>query len=378
MTTQAQAVNAAIPFPLEHSAEIGWADALLLRLVSTTIRRYNEAAKAPAAAKAAATEEGCGKPILRGSALFSAFAGGCVGIVSTGGALLTANTQGMGALVAVPAAMLSAALDASLRLITHTHVACRLAGCVGLRFHADDPADVWALFKLVQDSAEVPEEQERPGATLARFARADVEGAAQGLAARRFGESLARGVVPFVGIVTSALTDYRATHRLGETVLRYVRYRAAFERVLSDERLSPAKARLFEGLWFLFEADGRLRPEETALLFTFLRGCETDMSVGLDERLADPIGWYVRLGEVPPSARVPFYHALEIGAAVDARASLRERRLLAHAAEALGVRFDEARLERMIHEMHERGMLSPELSADGLVRAAEVRGRKAA
>ncbi|MDI3290804.1 hypothetical protein [Polyangium sp. 15x6] len=378
MTAQApSAVTAAIPFPLERSAEIGWADALLLRLVSTTIRRYNESAGDAGPAATGATEAGCGKSILRGGATFSALAGGCVGLVSTGGALFTAGTQGIGALVAVPAAALSAALDAALRLVTHTYTACRLAGCVGLRFDADDPADVWALFKLVQGAEQAPEEQERPGADLARLARTDVEGAAQGLAARLFGESLVRGLVPFVGIVASSVANYQATRTLGRTVLRYVRYRAAFDRVLSDERLVPAKDRLFEGLWFLFEADGRLRPEETALLFTLLRGCDPESSIGLDERLADPIGWYTRLGEIPPSARAPFYHALEIGASVDERASIRERKLLAHAAEALGVRFDEARLERMIHEMHERGLLSSELSPEGLVQMEEL-GRKAA
>ncbi|MDI1484536.1 hypothetical protein [Polyangium sp. y55x31] len=378
MTTQAPSgATAAIPFPLERSAEIGWADALLLRLVSITIRRYNESAGEAGPAATAATEAGCGKSIIRGGATFSALAGGGVGLVATGGALFTAGTQGVGALVAVPAATLSAALDAALRLVTHTYTACRLAGCVGLRFDANDPADVWAIFKLVQGAEQAPEEQDRPGTDLARLARTDVEGAAQGLAARLFGQSLVRGLVPFVGIVASSVTNYRATRKLGRTVLRYVRYRAAFDRVLSDERLVPAKDRLFEGLWFLFAADGRLLPEETALLFTFLRGCEAESSVGLDERLADPIGWYMRLGEVPAPARAPFYHALEIGAAVDARASIRERKLLAHAAEALGVRFDEARLEKMIHEMHERGMLSAELSPEGLMQM-EQRERKAA
>ncbi|MDC0744569.1 hypothetical protein [Polyangium mundeleinium] len=369
---------AALPFPLERSDEIGWADEFLLRLVSTTIRRYNEAAdEAGPSAATGVTEAGRGKAIIRGGALFSALAGAGAGLVSTGGALFTAGTEGVGALVALPATALGAALDAALRLVTQTYTACRLAGCVGVRFDPDDPADVWALFKLVQGAEQAPEEQDRPGAALARLARTDLEGATQGLAARLFGGSLARSFVPFVGIVASSVTNYLGTRRLGQTVLRYVRYRAAFDRVLADERLSPVKDRLFEGLWFLFEADGWLRPEETALLFTFLRGCETDISIGLDERLADPIGWYLRLGDVPSPARGPFYHALEIGAAVDARASLRERELLARAAEALGVHFDEARLERMIHEMHESGMLSSELSADGLTQREE-RGRKAA
>ncbi|XYI04299.1 hypothetical protein ACMHYB_00350 [Sorangium sp. So ce1128] len=54
-------------------------------------------------------------------------------------------------------------------------------------------------------------------------------------------------------------------------------------------------------------------------------------------------------------------------AAVDKRASLRERRLLAHAASALGVEHDEARVDRMIQELEEIGVLRQERSPAGVV-----------
>ena len=41
------------------------------------------------------------------------------------------------------------------------------------------------------------------------------------------GESVARNVIPFVGIATSAVTNFLVTRRLGNTVRRYMRYERA-------------------------------------------------------------------------------------------------------------------------------------------------------
>jgi hypothetical protein len=357
--------SSAIPFPLSQKGDLSWADELLLRLVSATIRRYNERPREASIATAqGVTEAGRGRALVRKTALLSAGAGAAAGLVATGGALFTAGTAGAGALLAAPAALVGAAADTALRLVMHAHMACRLADLFDLRFDPDEPADVWAIFSLALGHEDTPVESDHPGERLGQFARIDLNEFAQGLGGRLFGASLLRTVIPFVGVVSSSVTNYTTTRRLGEAVRRYVRYRAAFDRVLADKHLEPARDRLFEGLWFLFVADGRLKPEETALLSTFLRGCSSGSLTGLDERLADPVGWYLKLGEIPEAARVIFYHALEIGAAVDKSASLRERKLLEHAASALGLRYDEARLERMMRELDAVGMLFEQVSAE--------------
>ncbi|UQA55514.1 hypothetical protein [Polyangium aurulentum] len=355
----------AIPFPLGASRDLSWADELLLKLVSATIRNYNERPDAPSIATAqGVTEAGHGRALVRKTALLSAGAGATSGLISTGGAALAAGTAGVGALVAAPASVLGAAADTVLRVVMHTRMACKLADLFDLRFDPDEPADVWAIFSLALGNEDTPAEAERPGERLEHLAQVDLTEFAKGLGGRLFGASLLRSVIPVVGVISSSVTNYTVTKRLGETVRRYVRYRAAFDRVLSDKRLGPARDRLFEGLWFLFVADGRLKPEETALLSTLLRGCPPSSHARLDERLADPIGWYLKLGEIPEEARVIFYHALEIGAAVDKIATLRERKLLQRAAEALGLRYDEARLERMMRELDAVGMLFEQVSTE--------------
>jgi len=342
------------------------------------IRKYNESpdrALDPTAYDA--TYAGNGGPIIRRSALLSALTGGGVGAVATGGAMFAAASQAPGAILSVTATTASVAADATLQLVLHTYMACRLAGLVGLRFNHNDPADVWALFLLVRRAKQAPVERDRPGAELSRIAHLNPAQYMQGIAARLFGDSLVREAVPFVGIVTASVTNYQIAQKLGRTVLRYVRYRAAFDRVLRDKRLQSVRDRLFEGLWLVFEADGRLKPEETALLFTFFRDTGVEVSATLDEHLADPIGWYLQLEQIAPEAREPFYHALEIGAAVDHSVSFRERKLLEHAAERLGQRYDHQRIERMIREIGEHGILSEDLPGSDMPASSQVKPQAA-
>ena len=75
------------------------------------------------------------------------------------------------------------------------------------------------------------------------------------------------------------------------------------------------------------------------------------------------MAWLERLAEIPEPSRAAFYYALEVSAAVDKRASLRERKLLRHAARALGLTVDEGHLDRMIRELDARGVLQAERGA---------------
>jgi Asp-tRNA(Asn)/Glu-tRNA(Gln) amidotransferase C subunit len=363
----AAAAAAAIPIERASSPFDEW----LLRMVSAVIRWHNEGPPRATIARAeGVTEAATGHAIIRRAALFSALGGGATGMVATGATLLAAETQGMGAIVTAPVAALSIAAETVLRLLTHVKMACELGDLFEVRFDADSPADVWALFSLSFGREQSTAEEDDPAARLLRMARVDFTDTARGLATRLLGEGLARNVVPFVGVISSSVTNWTVTNRLGDTVRRFVRYRRAFDGVMRDERLKPCFDRLVEGIWFVFVADGRLRTEETALLSALLRRTTSAGQEGLSERLDDLIGWFERLDEVPKTARRPFFHALEIAAVVDKTVSLRERKILQHVAQAFGLPYDEKRLARMTRELSKLGMLLEQVSSE---KAAHLR-----
>ncbi|WP_437275362.1 hypothetical protein WME90_29420 [Sorangium sp. So ce375] len=333
-------------------------DTWLEELLSHAVRRYNQRPRpASISASTGVTEPTDACAVIRRACVRSALAGGATGALSTGAAVATAQTDGLGGLVAIPAAALALGGETVLRLLLHVRMLCELADLFGLRFDPDEPADVWGLLALTFGVVEHPQDTDDPAATLARSARARGSGVAKQLAARLAGESVARNLVPVLSVASSSITSWVVTRRLGDTARRYLRYRRAFSGPLCDEALRPHLDRLFDGLWFIFTADGRLTPEETALLALVLGQLPASARAGLNERLADDIAWIERLRAVPEGARAPLLRALEVAAAMDKVASLRERKLLAHAAAALGLRVDEAGIARMIREFEEIGTL---------------------
>lgn len=333
-------------------------DAWLAEVLSRAVRRYNRRPR-PAAISASSgvTEPTDAHAVIRRACIGSALAGGATGALSTGAAVATAETNGLGGLVAIPAAMLAMGAETVLRLLLHVRMLCELADLFGRRFDPDEPADVWALLALSFGVVEHPQDTDDPAGVLVRAARGRSSEVAKQLAARLAGESVARNLVPVLSVASSSITSWVVTRRLGDTARRYLRYRCALDEALGDETLRPHLDRLFEGLWFIFTADGRLTPEESALLAAVLRRLPAPARVGLNERLADDITWIERLRGVPEGARAPLLRALEIAAAADKVASLRERKLLVHAAAALGLRVDEGGLDRMIREFEEIGTL---------------------
>jgi len=69
---------------------------------------------------------------------------------------------------------------------------------------------------------------------------------------------------------------------------------------------------------------------------------------------------------VPEASRDAFLHALEVAAAVDKEVGVPERKILRRAARALGREFDLKRVERMMAEFEDRGVLSPALNGKRL------------
>jgi hypothetical protein len=334
-----------------------WLDAWLRRLVSSYLRDVNAARDAAKAEVDGGAVEKIARGVVRKACLKSALTGGLSGVITTGAQVATAETEGLAGLVTIPAAAISIGGEMVLRLLTHVRMICEIADLFGLRFDPDHPADVWALFALAFDLEDRPDQSADPGKRLVELARTGSRDLTKEVGARLLGESVARNLLPFAAVATSSVTNWLVTRKLGRTVRRYARYRRAFDEVLADPTLRPHIGQLVLGIWFVFTADGKLRPEETAILASLVRRCPPAFHEGLSARLADDIGWIEGLGAIPEDAREPFYHALEIGAAVDKFAGLRERTLLGHAARALEIDYDERELEEMIHAFERTGVL---------------------
>jgi len=186
-----------------------------------------------------------------------------------------------------------------------------------------------------------------------------------------------RNVVPFLGIVASAVTNWRLARRLGDTLRRYFRYRRALHDALAqDESLLVAhRVSLVQGFWLIFSADGKVTHEEAAILGRYLdktQGAEKDE---LQARFAEePEVWLARLDQIPAPQRAPFLHSLCVAATLDKVVSREEEELLREAAKALGLPFDLHKVEKMIEGFQKTGVLSP----DAHVVAAATGGRPTA
>ena len=116
-------------------------------------------------------------------------------------------------------------------------------------------------------------------------------------------------------------------------------------------------------MWFVFTADGKLVPEEVACLAKLLHKLPPEARHAVTHRFVeDELDWTERLARgVPEGSRDAFLHALEVAAAVDKEVDVPERKILRRAARALGRDFDFKRVERMMAEFEERGVLSEAL-----------------
>lgn len=335
------------------------ADAWLRKLVSAYLRWYY-AHPRPRIAREGAREAETAREIVKRASARSALMGGATGAFTTLTSLAMASSQGALGVAAVPAAVVALGTDVLARGAVHLEMICELVELFDLRFDPEDPTDLWALLALsFGHEPEGSESPPRAGDELVRLSRVKAEEIAGRLGRLVVGESFARNAVPVLSIATSSIGSYLVTRRLGDNVRRYARYRRAFDDVLEGQRGLDAHLDLIiEGVWFIFTADGSLQPEESALLASLVRRASPETYARISDDLADDITWVARLPRIPEPLRDAFIDVLEVAAAVDTRATLRERRLIAHAAAALGRRDDPEGLSRMMRDLRDVGVLS--------------------
>ncbi len=339
----------------------GW----FTKLVAYYLRRYQakrERAAHPARANGSSASEAARSAILR-ACVKSALTGASAGAVSTAATLVTAETEGAAALVAVPVAALAIGGEMLYRSFVHIDLTMELAEIFGVKFDANDPDDLWRLYSLVFTSrGDEDEESSDPGKALVHeVTNLENESVGEEIGNKVLGESVARNIVPFVGIVSSAVTNFVVTRRLGDTVRRYMRYQRAMTDAFSAATQSCRDHLdlLIEGMWFIFTADGRLTPEETATLAHLLDELDPITRQAVQSRFVeDELEWADRIEKIPDEKRDAFLHALEVAAAVDKEVGLPERKILHRAAHHLNREFDIKHLERMMEEFERFGVLS--------------------
>lgn len=300
---------------------------------------------------------------IRRACITSALSGASTGVVSTGATLVTASTEGVGGLVAVPIAAAAIGSEMALRTWIHIDLICTLADVFEVTFDAQNKDDVWRLCALAFGAHDEEPSEEDPGKKLVHeLVHIDKEEIGEEIGQKILGESVMRNIVPVFGIAASAITNWKLTQRLGDTARRYMRYHRAMSDALDEAILecSHHLEMLVEGMWFVFIADGRLAPEESAILAAFTLRFQNPTRHELQARFVeDEYDWLERLPKKITDAddRRALYHALEVAAAVDKEVGLPERRLLRSAARRLEIPFDPQSTTRLIKQFEEKGVL---------------------
>jgi hypothetical protein len=290
--------------------------------------------------------------LIRRASVKSTLTGAAAGTTSTGAALITLNLGAIGAVVGVPATAGALLGEVLYRAVLHLDLTCALADLHGVRFHADEPWDLMRLYALVFGGDEGPLPG-TAGALLDQVVKLGGDDMALRLGTKLIGQALKRSAVPVVGIATSAYQNYQLTRKLGETVLHYVRFQRALLGSLGDGlvALGPDADLLIEGVWFVLTADGQLLPEEAATLDWLLRQRTPTERQAIRQRFTeDDDGWIARLAQSPEGSRDRLLESLVVAASSDGTTSLPERRVLRHAARALGRELDLASVERLAKE----------------------------
>jgi len=336
----------------------GW----FVKLVSYYLKR--NAARAADKPAAAPTETATvrARSAIRWACVKSAISGATAGAISTGATVVTAQTEGVGAIVAGPVAALAIGGEMIYRAVLHVGLSCELAQIFGVELDPDDDHDLWRIYALAFGTHRQDDESEDPGKQLVHeVTHLEGEQVGEKIGQKVLGESVMRNIVPVAGIFASAITNYLMTRRLGDTVRRYMRYQHALDAESSRacQICAPQLDLLIEGLWFIFSADGKLTPEEAAFLAHMLRKLDPALRRATMARFVeDELDWTVRIKEVPESMRDAFMHLLEVAAAVDKEVGLPERKILRRAARSLGRAFSQERVEKMIVELEETGVLA--------------------
>lgn len=331
----------------ESDGQPRWFERVVRWRMRRSVVRARERRSAGAYADAARSDRA--RSLVRWACVKAAVTGALCGSACSAAALVTAETEGAAGLVAIPAAAATVAGELLVRGIIHVDLACELAQVFDVSLEIED-RDVVRLFSIVFGGG--GRRVEDLGRGLVDDVTTDrrdeiVERAGHAIV----GESVLRNFLPLVGIVASAATNAVVTYRLGRVLRRTFRYERAVTETLraAEAECASVMPLLVEGLWFVFTADGRLSPEETACLAQRLDELpEHERKRVIDRFTLDESDWLARLAEVPGASRDAFLRVLEVAVALDRSIELPETKILRRVATAFGRDYDPARVKRSL------------------------------
>lgn len=323
------------------------------KLVTLYLRFYQP--HVPSSRDLARTPQDRAKRMINRAAIRSALTGAAAAATATGATVLTVQTHGIGAIAGIPAAAFGIFGEMLYRALVHVELTVELAHIYGFQLDTGDPTELMRVYALAFGLEGSPDgtlgEAQNTLDSVLRLSGQDM---GKSIGARLVGDSLKRNSIPFMGIATSAISSFQRTKELGGTVHRYVRLHQALRGALVDQirALGPAAPLLVEGAWFMLTADGRLAPEETAVLAWLVEQFPAAERPALRERFVeDEAAFLARLADAPEEARDVLLSAFEVASSVDGPPTLPERRVLRNAARALGREFDTTRLDRVAREL---------------------------
>jgi hypothetical protein len=337
-----------------------------------------KAAPVPDAERVASSEA-----VIRRACVQASLLGTGAAATSTAATVWTAQTEGWAAPLAVPLLALAVSSDMIGRALLVVGMSCELGHLFGVTFDPEEPGDLGALYGAAFGTARrgTDDDSGSDARLVKRIAHLDDSGIGSSIGSKLFGDSVATNVLPFISLPLSAVQSWQTMRTVGEVVRRYVRLRAALETAIADAHQHSPELRdvVLEGLWFLFNAGGGLRPEEAALLGHFLHCRPPEARRALLARyVEDESDWLTRLAKLPDAARGPMLRVLEIAAAAGTEVEPQERRILKHVADAVRHKLDDATLDAFARQFAEMGSLarqsnqSPSRAVNGRVCQRDV------
>ena len=334
----------------------GWFQYLVGRRMKRAVAKAR--AKREAGAFTDVLPDAQAKRAIRRACAKAAVTGALSGAASTAAVVATAETEGAAAVVALPLAAAAVGAEMATRAVFHVDLACELAEVFDVRVGTS--ADAARLLSVALGTGADGKDDDL-GQSSVEDATVNREEMIEQAANALVGESVLRNLLPFVGIVSSAVTNVLITRRIGRRLRHAFRYEHEMLAALraAEKTCAPCMDLLVEGLWFVFTADGHLTAAERLCLAERLDDLEEGARRRVLERFtADETEWLRRLEDVPAEARASFLCVLEVASALDKALSLPEEKLLRRVAEVFHLEFEPARVSRMIEQLEQTGALA--------------------
>lgn len=330
-----------------------WPSVLGRRYLALRDARRARFSDLPAEKRAAAGDE-----VIRRAGRLATALGAGSGTAVTAAAMFASIGEGAGGLVSFPLAAACAGGEMMVRALVHLAMLCDLAEIYGCAFNRDHVRELMRLYMLALQGSQ--QGGGRGSAAVATLLDREADELGAWISHQLLEETIARNILPFVGVATSSVTNWRLTARVGRFARRHFVVRRSLDEAARQlEARDPDRWQaLVEGMWFLFAADGALDGHETALLTHYLGVSPARIRDVLTARMTeDESDWVTRLREISDDElRRLMFRALEIASATGGVPIAAELAVLRHAGASLGHSLDPDRIAAVVRDFEAAGV----------------------